>query len=314
MELSGRPAAVYLTGQTSPEKEELMEDQMTTAAETTETTDGFLDGWDDAPGAETADQQEERVEAEEEQQEEVPAVPESEDAQQDQTQEGPAAQDPQAQTPRTWELRHMGEVRTVGEEELTVLAQKGMDYDRIRSKYDESKPVMELFSHLARGAGMDVAAYVADMRAKVKQMNGMSAEDARRAVSLEDREAAVAAKEAVQTQRQADANATAQAKAAADMRRRADIEEFKRTFPDAAKDPKAIPQEVWNEVNRGSTLVSAYSRYAVAQAKAAQAAAERSAAVSAQNQKNAARSTGSMKSAGENSKGHDDFLDAFERG
>ena len=62
-----------------------MEDQMTTAAETTETTDGFLDGWDETPGAEPADQQEERVEAAEEQQEETPAVPESEDAQQDQT-------------------------------------------------------------------------------------------------------------------------------------------------------------------------------------------------------------------------------------
>lgn len=290
-----------------------MEDQMTTAAETTETTDGFLDGWDDAPGAETADQQEERVEAAEEQQEETPAVPESEDAQEGGNEETPA-QEAQAEAPKTWELRHMGEVRSVNEAELTVLAQKGMDYDRIRTKYDESKPVMELFSHLARGAGMDVAAYVADLRAKVKQSSGMSEEDARRAVALEDREAAVAAKEAAQTQRQDDANATAQAKAAADMRRKADIAEFKRTFPDAAKDPKAIPQEVWNEVNRGSTLVAAYSRYAVAQAKAAQAAAERSAAVSAQNQKNAARSTGSMKSAGENSRGHDDFLDAFEKG
>lgn len=292
-----------------------MEDQMTTATETTETPDGFLDGWDDTPSEEAADQQAERAEVETEQQEETPAASEGENA--SETEETPA-QEPQAEqapaVPKTWELRHMGQTRTVGEAEMTVLAQKGMDYDRIRTKYDESKPVMELFSHLAREAGMDISAYVADMRAKVKQISGMSEADAKRAVALEDREAAIAAKEAVQTQRQADANATAQAKAAADMRRRADIAEFKREFPDAAKDPKAIPKEVWTEVNRGSTLVAAYSRYAVAQAKAAQAAAERSAAASAQNQTNAARSTGSMKSAGESSKGHDDFLDAFEKG
>lgn len=290
-----------------------MEDQMTTATEVTETPDDFLDGWDDTPSEEAADQQDQTQEVEAEQQEETPAVSEGEDAQEGGNEETPA-QETQAEAPKTWELRHMGEVRSVNEAEMTVLAQKGMDYDRIRTKYDESKPVMELFSHLAREAGMDISAYVADLRAKVKQSSGMSAEDARRAVALEDREAAVAAKEAVQTQRQADANATAQAKAAADMRRRADIAEFKRTFPDAAKDPKAIPQEVWAEVNRGSTLVAAYSKYAVAQAKAAQLAAERRAAVSAKNQTNAARSTGSMKSAGENSKGHDDFLDAFERG
>lgn len=290
-----------------------MEDQMTTATETAETPDGFLDGWEDTPSEEPADQQDQTQEVEAEQQEETPAVSEGEDAQEGGNEETPA-QETQAEAPKTWELRHMGEVRSVNEVEMTVLAQKGMDYDRIRTKYDESKPVMELFNYLARDAGMDVTAYVADLRAKVKQSSGMSAEDARRAVALEDREAAVAAKEAVQTQRQTDANAAAQAKAAADMRRKADIEEFKRTFPDALKDPKAIPQEVWTEVNRGSSLVAAYSKYTVAQAKAAQAAADRRAAAYAQNQKNADRSTGSMKSAGENSKGRDDFLDAFERG
>ena len=41
-----------------------------------------------------------------------------------------------------WTLRHMDEVRQVGEADMVVLAQKGMDYDRIREKYDESKPVM----------------------------------------------------------------------------------------------------------------------------------------------------------------------------
>ena len=93
----------------------------------------------------------------------------------------------------------------------------------------------------------------------------------------------------------------AQARAAADARRSADIAEFQKLFPDAAKDPKAIPQEVWANVQSGMTLVSAYSKYAVEQANAARQAAEQKASAASQNQANASRATGSMVSAGDTS-------------
>ena len=102
-----------------------------------------------------------------------------------------------------------------------------------------------------------------------------------------------------------------QAQNIADARRRADIAEFQKTFPDAAKDPKSIPAEVWADVRNGSTLVAAYAKYTVAQAKAAQQAAEQRAESTAQNQKNAVRSTGSMKSAGENLNSKDPFLEGW---
>ena len=35
-------------------------------------------------------------------------------------------------------LKHLGEVTTVGHDEVIILAQKGLDYDRIRRKYDEA--------------------------------------------------------------------------------------------------------------------------------------------------------------------------------
>jgi len=35
-------------------------------------------------------------------------------------------------------LKHLGETRTVGRDEVITLAQKGLDYDRIRRKYDET--------------------------------------------------------------------------------------------------------------------------------------------------------------------------------
>ena len=140
----------------------------------------------------------------------------------------------------------------------------------------------------------------------------MSEAEAKRAVDLEDREAAVSAKEAAEAQRQGAANQAAQARAAADARRSADIAEFQKLFPDAAKDPKAIPQEVWANVRSGMSLVSAYSKYAVDQANAARQAAEQKAAASAQNQQNASRSTGSMQSAGEPNGSKDPFMEGWD--
>ena len=185
------------------------------------------------------------------------------------------------------------------------------EYDRIREKYEESKPVMELFGGFAKQAGMSVQDYVARIRFQAKQAQGMSTEEAKRSIDLEDREAAVSAKEAEEAQRQQAAAQALQAQNTADARRRADVAEFQKTFPDAAKDPKSIPAEVWADVRNGSTLVAAYAKYTVAQAKAAQQAAEQRAESTAQNQKNAVRSTGSMKSAGENLNSKDPFLEGW---
>ena len=159
---------------------------------------------------------------------------------------------------------------------------------------------------------MSIPDYVSFIRTQAKQASGMSEAEARRTVELEDREAAVSAKEAEEAQRQNGANQAAQARAAADARRNADIAEFQRLFPDAAKDPKAIPQEVWANVRSGMSLVSAYSKYAVDQANAARQAAEQKAAASAQNRRNADRATGSMQSAGENTGSKDPFLEGWD--
>ena len=109
-----------------------------------ETTDAFLDGWDGEAEV-TADQPE--VDAEPmETGEKTPAEDPSESA--ETLEEGtkpPADAEQAAQTqqteaetvdarPQTWELRHMGEVRQANEAEMVALAQKGMDYDRIRTE------------------------------------------------------------------------------------------------------------------------------------------------------------------------------------
>ena len=303
------------------------EEAMNPTPETPETTDSFLDGWDDTgtestpadqpessnPEPETGGQPEETNAQPQQASDTEPAGAQMEVPPAEQPPAEQAAQDtrPPADVPKVWTLHHLDETRTVNEQEMTALAQKGLDYDRIRGKYDESKPVMETFGQIARQSGMSVPEYLGYLRSQIKQSQGLSEEEARRAVELEDREAAVAVREAEEAQRTADQQQAAQQQNAADARRQADILEFQRTFPDAAKDPQSIPPEVWNGVREGLSLVASYARWQVGQANAAAEQARQQAATASQNQKNADRATGSMRSAGEERKISDAFLEGW---
>ena len=279
-----------------------------------ETTDAFLDDWDGS-GELTADQPEETAEPVETG-EETPVEDPSESAQTPEegteppadAEQAPQTQQTEAETvdarPQTWELRHMGEVRQANEAEMVALAQKGMDYDRIRSQYDEFKPVMEMVNRFANQQGLNTKDYISMLRAQAKQAEGLSEADARRSVELEDREAVVAAAEAERQAQRAEAEAAS--------RRQADIQEFQQTFPEAAKDPNSIPPQVWADVRNGSSLVAAYARFNNGRLEQEIADAKRETASVQQNQRNAERSTGSMRSAGDNSKTRDDFGDAFD--
>lgn len=286
--------------------------------------DAFLDGWGDEQTAQDATEASETAEGEDTAEEVTESASETEDAQS--ASDGGAAEtaaeagaeaqtettEQKADAPeKTWTLRHMDETKNVGEAEMVTLAQKGMDYDRIRAKYDESKPAMEILSIFAKQKGVSVADYVSFLRTEAKKADGLSEAEARRSIELEDREAAVTAREAEQAaERQAAEQANAAANAAA-QRRKADIDEFAREYPDVARNPDAIPKEVWDAVAAGSSLTVAYAKYTAKRARE-EAERTRSAAQAAQqNIKNAARSTGSMQSAGQNAGGRDPFLEGW---
>ena len=292
--------------------------------QTADQQDAFLDGWGDEQTAQDAPETSETAEGEDTAEEETEPASETEGAQsapdggaaETAAEAGAEAQtettEQKADAPeKTWTLRHMDETKNVGEAEMVTLAQKGMDYDRIRAKYDESKPAMEILSIFAKQKGVSVADYVSFLRTEAKKADGLSEAEARRSIELEDREAAVTAREAEQAaERQAAEQANAAASAAA-QRRKADIDEFAREYPDVARNPDAIPKEVWDAVAAGSSLTVAYAKYTAKQARE-EAERTRSAAQAAQqNVKNAARSTGSMQSAGQNAGGRDPFLEGW---
>ena len=151
--------------------------------------------------------------------------------------------------------------------------------------------------------------YIKALRTEAKKASGMSDAEAQRTIDLEDREAAVSAAEAKQQEAEQEKNAT-------DERVRNDLDLFGKLYPDifeqVKRDRTVIPKEVWDEAYNGGSLVVAYKKYADAQAAAEKAQILARVAAAEQGAKNAARSTGSMKSAGNDTKNTDPFLSDWD--
>lgn len=294
-------------------------------------TDGFMDGWEETSPTEgepeetgaAADGGDQAIFGDAGEAQDQSAAGEDQAGVQQEEQEkggqdqgqGDAGEDQagaQQEVPRTWTLNHLGQAVTASEEDMVILAQKGLDYDRIRGEYDEAKPVMAMFREFAGKAGMDLKGYLAHIRAQAKQAEGMSEAEARRVVELEDREAVLAAQEEVRLQQEMTARQEEERRSAAEARMAADLREFQDTFPEAAQNPQSIPPEVWAEVRNGRSLVGAYARYHEAQVKAAAQEEVQRAAAQRQNAENAGRSMGSMRSAGSGTGPRDPFLEGWD--
>lgn len=265
-----------------------------TGATNAEETASWNDaGWDDA--AETAAESETTEPAAEEASVEEDGVAAQEPAQQGaeegqgNTQESTPNQE---QKSDTLQIEYMHQKREISREEAVQLAQKGMDYDRIREKWDDAKETVAFIDEQAKAAGMDRKAFINYLRTEAKKSQGMSEEEAQRAVELENREAAVQLREAEEQQRVADEQAQQNAVDAEKERRDADFRRFAAKYPDLKVESitEAIP-DVWERVGKGESLVEIWQEHEINRLKTEQAA-------EAMNAKNGARSTGSMASSG----------------
>ena len=158
--------------------------------------------------------------------------------------------------PRTWTLDLNGQRVHVGEADLLTLARKGAGYDAVSQAYEAARPMAELIADFAEQAGMSPQEYVSNLRAQMKQAQGMSQEEARRAVAMEDRERAVREREDRQRAAAEAQRVQQRRQQAEEARRRAEIQEFMQVFPEAAGDIGNIPAEVWEGVRGGLSLTA----------------------------------------------------------
>lgn len=194
-----------------------------------------------------------------------------------------------------FELKHLDETRTVSREEVITLAQKGMDYDRIRTKYDELKAgeaqrnAHEAFlKELADSAGQSVEEMIDTARARMLA-NKATAEGK----TLSEEDALEQIKQEKAKQASAEKPESAEEKSTEKDReteRQQSFLRFSREFPEVKAEE--IPTEVWKDFAEGKgDLADLFARQENKRLKAELAAMK-------QNEENRKKSTGSRATAG----------------
>jgi len=223
----------------------------------------LFDGWDDdvvvaeesaesdeAP--EVADQPAEEAD----QPEEKPVVPDTAPK----TEES-KTEEPQPDTDQYLELKHLDEIRKVSKEEAKVLAQKGMDYDRIRTKLGEAEQAneklqkYESFLNEIKGDFATLDDLMTDTRARImSDKDGISYEDAVQKVRTANQQAEQKAQEQAQPQ--------VTRESVLEQMRQESCFAFKEKYPGVPAEK--IPKEVWDDMMVTNNLVVSYERYVAA--------------------------------------------------
>lgn len=276
-----------------------------------ETSEGFetsesieADDWDDIDLSDVQDNDPDQGEREEEtteppeeadQQKEEPVEEETPTEENDQPDGQEEADQP------TFDLKYMGEIKTVGREEVVTLAQKGLNYDRVLGERDTAKAevtrLQEYESFLQELAGPDnlsIEDLIDSTRAEVlAKKEGLDPAVALQRIKLDRDKRAF---EAQKSKEQADQRA----KQAEEERQQEDFKRFVQAYPGVkAQD---IPAEVWEKVRGGVPLVTAYAQHENKQLREENEALKAKVETAEQNKKNKERSTGSQSSAGKSSK------------
>ena len=286
----------------------------TEQAEDLETSGAFDEGWDEgwnegfpADGQEPEETSETDQETEEESDgEEAEAdqqnadEPEGEQttdgAESEETAEGKEGSSDQSDS---YELKYFGETRTVNRDEVIKLAQQGMDYPRIREKWDGIKddiPKLRMYEgflkELAESRGGDIESLIDEARTR-SLMAKAKAEGKELTASAAAAQAVQARMKAMEPEEAKQAKAREEEQMA---RRRASVDRFMKVYPDVKGEQ--IPKEVWDDAEAMGDLTAAYIKYNSGKIKEENERLKKELEQAKQQKKNRERSMGSSKSVG----------------
>lgn len=201
-------------------------------------------------------------------------------------QTGQAAQTQQATAPQTIKIKYNHEEKEIPLDEATNYIQKGMNYDKVYEQLNslQSNPALGFVENLAKTSGMTIEQYIEAANKQIEQdrLNQLIQQNI-----PEDLAKEIMANRQFRQQYEAK-----QKDIEAQEKRNADYQTFVKTYPDIK--PETIPGEVWNNVNKGMSLVDAYTRYENQKLKAQMEKLTQSQQTQQTNQANAASSTGSV--------------------
>nr|DAH51208.1 MAG TPA: hypothetical protein [Caudoviricetes sp.] len=251
--------------------------------------------------------------SEETAEESEPAEESEEETEETEQPEEEPAQEPKAEPEELFDLKFNKEIRKVSRQEVTELAQKGLNHDRILEQRDhlqqenaellkfkqDNEAIIGLLDAAAQKSGTDRNTFLQSVRENAYVSQGLSRDAAHERVLREDAEQRLSRTEKADAEKQ-------QAQQGQELARQQDIERFLKLYKDV--DPNTIPKEVWDDVRNGETLVSAYGRYENRQLAESNRKLQESINALKQNEKNKQKSIGSAKTEGKET-AKDPFLE-----
>lgn len=246
-----------------------------------------------------------------EQQEEDSQEQETTEGEEEQsTEEAAADEQAQAEEPM-FDLKYNKETKQYTKQQVTELAQKGLNYDHVTEQRDrlqqenadlakfkdEYSGVFETLESMAEAAGKKLPEFLTSIRMNMLVAQGVSQETARERILREDAERRLQFSAAEENR-----------KSKAEERQREDIRRFQEKYKNV--DPKTIPQEVWQAVGKGELLVDAYGDYQRRELERQLKEANEKLAIRAKNESNKQKSLGSLQSTKQET-GKDPFLEGF---
>lgn len=213
--------------------------------------------------------------------------------------------DPQKDSEQqTFTIKVNKEEKTVTLDEMTALAQKGADYDRVKENYTKSQQnVQELQEKLnaltAHQSALDILAIVAEQSgASIDQLAESIYVNLRKNAGISEGEAKGELKNArLEKELNSYKTQKSQPEDDADSRAKRDMEEFQKEYPDVQLTGELI-KSLTADIQNGMSLSAAYRKFERQQSAAKIADLERRLAAKAQNDKNKKQSPGSQKDSG----------------
>lgn len=214
-----------------------------------------------------------------------------------------------------FDLKYNKETKQYTRQQVTELAQKGLNYDHVTEQRDrlqqenadlakfrdENSAILDTLRAAAEASGKSVPEYLTSIRTNLLVAQGISPETARERILRED------AEQRLHSQQKAE-EAAASSKRDAEQRQKDDIARFQKKYKDV--DPKSIPQEVWEAVRGGELLTDAYGDYQRRELERQLREANEKLAIRAKNESNKQKSLGSLQSTKQET-GKDPFLEGF---
>lgn len=214
-----------------------------------------------------------------------------------------------------FDLKYNKETKQYTRQQVTELAQKGLNYDRVTEQRDrlqqenadlakfrdDNSAILDTLRAAAEASGKSVPEYLTSIRTNLLVAQGISPETARERILRED------AEQRLHSQQKAE-EAAASSKRDTEQRQKDDIARFQKKYKDV--DPKSIPQEVWEAVRGGELLTDAYGDYQRRELERQLREANEKLAIRAKNESNKQKSLGSLQSTKQET-GKDPFLEGF---